>query len=127
MILGSRRLETLLASRRTSLIFSSRLSKRTIIEQKQEEYGVTFKRYFIILLYGLLLYGSSLGRAKYDQVNKTLEREYGLSYTSFAVYHSMYEILFVPGAILSTLLHNYFHLRWGITTAAIFLAFGSSI
>ena len=127
MILGSRRLETLLASRRTSLIFSSRLSKRTIIEQKQEDYGVTFKRYYIVLLYGLLLYGGSLGRSKYDQVNKALEKEYGLNYTSLVVYHSMYEILFLPGAILSTLLHNYFQLRWGITTAAIFLALGSSI
>ena len=116
-----------LVSGTSSLMFSSKISKQTSDEMKQRKYEVTCKRYYIILLYGLLLYGGSLGRAKYDQVNKALEKVYDLNSTSLVVYHAMYEILFLPGAILSTLLHNYFSLRWGIITSAIFLAIGSII
>ena len=76
-----------LVSGTSSLMFSSKISKQTSDEMKQRKYEVTCKRYYIILLYGLLLYGGSLGRAKYDQVNKALEKVYDLNSTSLVVYH----------------------------------------
>ena len=64
-------------------------------------------------------------RTSDSNINLILDELYGMSPTSHTVLNKLPEILFLPGAILSTYLFNKFSLKTGLGIGMMILSLGA--
>ena len=90
-------------------------------------YMVTWKRYYILILYMLLIYWTTMLRTSDTDVNLILDGVYHMSYTHHYIIETIPAMMFIPGAVLSTFIYNRYSLKVGICIGAFTQALGSII
>ena len=84
----------------------------------EKQYSVTWTRYYILVLYGLILYASNICRDSNRKLKDLQVDLYNFDSTSMKYYGLIYQLVFLPGSIISTIVYNKYSLRTGIVSAA---------
>ena len=112
--------------KRENILFSNKSKDAYIsLNSIEDNYEVSGWRYYILILYMLMIYWTAMLRTSDSNINLILDELYGMSPTSHTVLNKLPEILFLPGAILSTYLFNKFSLKTGLGIGMMILSLGA--
>ena len=90
-------------------------------------YGVTWKRYYILFVFLLMIYLNVFWHISISVVRETIKDKYKLNTVQEYALLILYDVLYFPGAIIAVILHNKFSLRTCIFIAALVQSIGTLI